>query len=125
MRMKFSCKHFSLVFHESNSAYNKKKNLDGFSGNPSSEIELKTEETGSGPYLLTPTFPNVLVLLISGRIQERSFLWSGCLIQSSQNLKTQTNTVTLLQGATMELFQTNYFRLIPGAIKWPFYTNCF
>lgn len=38
------------------------------------------------PYLLTPTFPNVLVLLNSGRMQERSFLWSGCRIQSSQNL---------------------------------------
>jgi hypothetical protein len=38
-------------------------------------------------YLLTPIFPKVLVLLISGRIQARSFLWSGCLIQSSQKLK--------------------------------------
>lgn len=38
-------------------------------------------------YLLTPFLPNVLVLQISGRIQARPFLWSGCLIQSSQNLQ--------------------------------------
>lgn len=44
-------------------------------------------------YLLTPFLPNVLVLQISGRIQARPFLWSGCLIQSSQNLQHNNNNV--------------------------------
>lgn len=43
-------------------------------------------------YLLTPIFPNVLVRDTSGRIQARSFLCSGLLIQSSQYLsRKQTN----------------------------------
>ena len=59
-------------------------------------ITRNTTDTPRSPcptYLLTPTFPKVSVLDISGRMQALSWRWAGSLIQSSQNLQRQNDSI--------------------------------